>query len=352
MIYLTSMRGIASIAIMFFHIKHLMGRQIPVLAWVIDNGYLAVDFFSILSGFILSYNYHSHFRSLHASEYYHFIAKRIARIYPMHLAVLLAFTVIPLMLLLTNRSIDVKQFGVYALVTKLLLVDAWGLGNEFAWNAPSWFISAQFAAFLAFPFLIYTISRMRTTTLPLLLVALAAILAWIFYFSGLQSIGGKIDPYGLIRCNLEFSMGIVIFFIKQKNNLYAGQLPRVIGYGAFGAFILFAAFGINNYFYTPLLFALIILSLTGYRGGVHRMLETRPLIYLGNISYSIYMTHCFTRDLMSMIFLENNQGASWMWIISYILVTLVLSSMAYKWIEVPGRKYLMSSLIRPEKIST
>lgn len=352
MTYLTSLRGIAAVNLMLFHIKHHLTWEIPILPWIINNGFLAVDFFFVLSGFILGHKYHCGFRSLQVKTYYSFMVKRIARIYPVHLTMLLAFTVIPMLQFLTGRLVDMERFSLNAFVSQLFLVDAWGLGYEFTWNVPSWFISAQFLAFLSFPFMIYSISRAKASALPLVLVALAAVLAGVFYCSGLHSIGEEIGRFGIIRCGFEFSMGIIIFFIKQEYRLLAENWSRLLGYCAFLIFVMLSAIGVSNYFFTPIVFALLILALTGYSGGVHKLLAMQPLVFLGDISYSIYMTHYFIRDLLTMALLENNQVAGWIWICFYILVTLTFSTFIYKYIEAPGRQHLQTLLARPRRVST
>src|ERR1700704_1066654 len=94
---LTSIRGIAAWWIVLFHFR----EYTPLLdnastGHVIGHGYLAVDLFFELSGFVIALNYGRFFRNLNLAEYLRFLGRRLARIYPLHLLMLLVFLLNPL----------------------------------------------------------------------------------------------------------------------------------------------------------------------------------------------------------------------------------------------------------------
>lgn len=348
--YLTSLRGIAALIVVFFHIKHYFTSYVFGISWVINNGYLAVDFFFVLSGFILAYTYHKNFKLLSTSEYFHFLVKRLARIYPLHLTMLIVFSVIPILLVLTGRDVDQNRFGLNALIAKLLLIDVWGMGDEFSWNVPSWSISAEFAAYLMFPLIMFVGIRLSVRDAVVALGLLTLSIMLIFHQFGIESIGAGTSRLGIFRCVLEFSMGVTIFCIKQRLQNLHGTPSRLINYMALITFIVCAYLDLYNYLYVPLVFSSIILGMTGYYGVVHRFLETQWLILLGEISYSIYLTHYFIRDFLTMWLLKNDEVASWAWIVLYILTTILFSLLTYKIVEVPSRAFLTKLLLRPRSV--
>jgi peptidoglycan/LPS O-acetylase OafA/YrhL len=344
--YLTSLRGIAAFLVLLYHLKHnFQPGNNPLLYGLISNGYLAVDFFFILSGFFLTYKYGTEFLDFSLKRYRYFIGKRIARIYPLHLFMLLNFATIPTVLFLTGRTVDSHRYSINALFTKIILVDVWWTGNEFTWNVPSWSISAEFLAYLFFPVLVFFIGRIRPSLLVPVAFIIALILAELFYITGLETIGDDIGKLGIVRCLFEFSIGIMLCFRVNICPPTSENKARLVFLLAIATLVFSGYLNIKNYIYMPLCFAGIIYGLLGYRGYIHQILEHRMLVYLGDISYSVYLTHYFVRDVLVMVFLKNNEIAGTVWITSYIILTLIVSSVTYNYIEMPARKWLVGKLI-------
>ena len=146
---LTSLRICAALWVLVYHFRnHLdLGLDRFGLAF---KGYLGVDLFFILSGFILSHVYTRAWaeRRFH---YGSFLWARLARVYPVHLVTLGATIAIWLVALRLGVGFEPQAFDPRMLPQHLLLVHAWGTTPTVQWNFPSWSISAEWFAYLCFP---------------------------------------------------------------------------------------------------------------------------------------------------------------------------------------------------------
>ena len=145
-------------------------------------------------------------------------------------------------------------------------------------------------------------------------------------------------------------MGVTLYAIKSKLPEIPSIYFRVLCSLAVFLFCLGAYFDIKNYIYAPVCFSVFIVALTGFSGGVHKFLINKYLIFLGEISYSIYMTHYFLRDFMTKAFLDNDEVAGFFWIVFYVSFTLIASAATYRWIEKPGQVGLNNYFYRKVKI--
>src|SRR4051812_18997118 len=150
---LDGLRGLAALLIVLYHVRwtnHLSGSQF------IQNSYLAVDLFFILSGFVISWAYRGKIGS--AADAYRFLTVRLFRVYPLHLAALLAlaaFETAKLIALHRGATVpDQMPFtgsnSVSGLIASLLMVQSWGILDHLGWNWPSWSIGAECLAYVAF----------------------------------------------------------------------------------------------------------------------------------------------------------------------------------------------------------
>ena len=137
--FLTSIRGLAALLVVFYHIKHylLPLAFLGVFSPLFADGYLAVDFFLVLSGFIISYKYAVDFKAGVSANYLDFMSRRLARIYPLHAFVMLCFLTLPIGLYVTGRGYDSSTFGVGSFLAKLFLLDLWWVGTPTWTRAPS-----------------------------------------------------------------------------------------------------------------------------------------------------------------------------------------------------------------------
>ncbi len=135
---------------------------------VVQSGSLGVDGFFILSGMILA---HAHPALMPTrGEVRQFWAKRLVRIYPVHIAMIAAMAaMVGVAALLGLAPRDPSRFSLDELVSHLALLHAWGLSDRWAWNYPSWSISAEWAGYLLFPFLWTMLRRQNGNGLAIVL---------------------------------------------------------------------------------------------------------------------------------------------------------------------------------------
>lgn len=348
---LTSLRGIAALYVLFHHLLVYyfkdVGQGLSEYTLLIHNGYLWVDFFFILSGFLLALLYHAGIadKSLPVS---HFLVRRFARIYPLHLVVLLAFFVLQLAFYLKgDADAFSNRFSLSELLRSVLLVHAVQLDPQFTpWNGPSWSISAEWCAYLLFPWLVILVFNLRGR--------LAAGLFWLFSFAALGLIDAA-TPHqldltgylGLMRCFLEFSMGIMLCSTVYRSEQMGKWLART-GFQV----LLFLGLFLSLHFdgvdvISVMLMVLVIVSVSYRETPVTRFLSHPWLFYLGSISYSVYMIHWFVFTFvdqaaqfllgMDVRVFETPAGYVTVGLVCLLLV-LVSSVVSFHLIEEPLRK--------------
>jgi len=350
--YLTSLRGIAAFVVVLFHIKHFLINYdfLAPLQPLFSAGYLAVDFFFVLSGFIIAFRYQSHFvNSIHKAEVVDFLCKRIARIYPLHVFVLMLFLLVQLLLLATGREHDSVSYSFESFFFKLFLIDLWTLNDAHwqSWNVPSWTISGEWLAYIAFPFLVFTFIRL-SVIVKILAVALMALGLMLSYQSNSCSgIGDCIGELGVFRCLVGFVLGVGVFNARRMVSHWDARVSIVMVVVAVSVLYLNSHFGLENYWAIPSMFALALLGVLGFDSVIHRLLNTKPFVYLGDISYSVYLTHVFVADIMYKLLLRNGEQPSLAFLGGYLVAVILFSVASYHLVEVPARKRLYR-MLRPQ----
>lgn len=295
---LTPMRGIAAFWVVLYHYaaRYLPALQVDRHTHLLDKGYLAVDLFFMLSGFVLTHVYWRSFARPEAGSYRKFLTARIARLYPLHLFVLLLFAATAL----ASRAVEYAATGKFeaialqgarsltALVANLFMLQGLRAG-ELSWNYPAWSISVEFIAYLGFPLALPWIWRAGPRTklaLSLLLVALLAGFARMTTDNFDQWDG----PLTLLRCLPEFLLGAVLYAF------FAGRQPMAfLRSDAFlvilaATLLLLIHLGASD-FVIVLVFPALIMAAVTNEGRASRFLNVRPLVWLGEISYALYLFH-------------------------------------------------------------
>jgi len=176
-VLLDGLRGVAAFAVILDHVPGgWLGDLVP-------GRYLSVDFFFVLSGFVIALNYRGRFAAPDLPGTVQFYLLRLARVYPLHLVMLGLFLVNPLVILLfSGQGTPGSRYDPAYFVMSLFLVQNWGFTKELAWNIPAWSISAELFAYLVFPLMILAAARLARgvrgslVLIGLLLGLLAAVL--------------------------------------------------------------------------------------------------------------------------------------------------------------------------------
>lgn len=327
---LTGLRGLAAWYVVLFHIRLSTPLPAPVLT-VLGKGYLAVDLFFMLSGFVLWLNYAERLRSEGLAGAPAFLWRRVARIWPLHLFVLAGAVAFALLLIATGRP-NPGDYPFAELPLHVVLIQNWGFTDHLAWNDPAWSISCEFAAYLLFPLLCLSVDRrrFRTPALLLALLLLAGALALIFAAAGLPQLGDDIPHFGLARCFAEFAMGTILCALWQRGvrSLWPalGGLAAAIGWAA----------GLPEPFAAPLLFAGLLLALANTR-----LLSDPVTLWLGEVSYSTYLAHFLLFVLFKLLFVSDPAHVPLLVLGVYLLLVLGASALLHRWIERPAQKLLL-----------
>ncbi len=272
----TALRGIAAGLVVWGHYAAVFGRDVGGVDFFIPHTHLGVDLFFMLSGFVLAYVYRDTFATgVSRSNWRQFMARRLARIYPLHLATLLVVLGLAKFVILPGQAL--------VLVLNLGLVQAWGLTDQFLFNAPSWSISCEFAAYLLFPFLMLAL-RTRRGRMGLLAVALMG-------YGVLWRIGGgslDLDAIGrthaLLRVVAAFPLGMLLAWLhlRAQGGWTAWQGVALLGVAAV------LVLGLPEIALMPPL-ALLVLATARDDGPLARLLRLPVLVALGERSYGVYL---------------------------------------------------------------
>jgi len=342
---LTSVRGIAAWMVVFYHIR-LSIAGLPD-AWVrfFAKGYLAVDFFFLLSGFVIWLSWGPPLREAGWREVPRFLRKRIARIWPLHLVVLGAAVVLALLLAASGRH-DPAEFPFAELPLHVLLLQNWGLTDKLTWNDPAWSISCELAAYLAFPLLVRAVDW---RTLPSWLVAGAAaafLLLLAAAMSGQPTLGHHIARFGVIRCLTEFAAGgaICALWLRWRSRPAIGA-PLAFGLSA--AALAGWAAGLPETLAIPFAFAALLLGLALTSGLRGNPLDAGPLHYLGEISYATYLSHFMLFVVFKLTFVDDARAIPPLLIGLYLAMVLACSVAFYHLVERPAQKWVNGLKILP-----
>ncbi len=281
---LTALRFIAAMWVALF--AFWPNLDVSVLPNIVAKGYLGVELFFVLSGFILCHVY----LEAHGEKrfsYKGFLWARIARVYPLHIATLLGVGALAFAALAAGMSVDGNILSWASLPANLTMLHAWGLAPEAGWNHPSWSISAEWFAYLSFPafaVLAWTL-RHRPFVAVVGAVAFLAVLYVVFEpLAGFPLTRATI-AWGALRIMPCFALGCALYLAFRRAPLKTPLL------GAFAAVLLI---GISAALMLPdavtvTLFGLLILSLASLANERAGWLASKPAVYLGEISYSVYM---------------------------------------------------------------
>src|ERR1700682_1554172 len=220
---LTPLRGIAALWIVVFHFSEIVAKFVSTnYSLLLAKGYLMVDLFFIMSGFIITHVYNKKFQSgLSSKNFRDFIVARFARVYPLHF-----FTLALLVLLVASSKGWNPVQDPAAITTNLLLIHSFGIHKIFTWNVPSWSISAEWWAYMLFPALVIFINRKKGLAIGFLtLFVVAAYLAIMFWIPRVNIFDPSAPPrrnldvtfdYGYLRGLAGFISGMLLHKIYEE----------------------------------------------------------------------------------------------------------------------------------------
>lgn len=341
---LDGLRGVAAFFVIFHHIRwtnHTFGTAL------VENGYLMVDLFFILSGFVIAASYFERLNDGAAAR--DFMILRVFRVYPLHLFLLLGLVCLELAKYATPASMTADgpftANSPQSLAANLLLVHAWDVLPRLTWNLPSWSISAEFGAYIAFAVIMASgLGRRPGFWTVATCVAIAGYVALAFA-------NGSLDltyQLGLPRCLCGFAIGV---FLHRSVKVRVSERAPYADLAIFVAMVVAMALiqGAAALLVVGLM-VLLVIALRDDEGALARILRSRPLQFLGLISYSVYMVHVPVRivfmNLMKHFGVQPNGNDLMMnpWagdavMLVYLAIVLVVATFTFHLVEEPGRRF-------------
>ncbi len=372
---LTGIRFVAAFWVLAYHLQgpfNVLGLlSIPVLADVMRVGRLGVDLFFALSGFILTHTYLTRMGgALHIKQTLKFWWLRLARIYPVHLVMLIiAGLAVFAQARVGGEQVDRDWWNPVDFVKNLLLIQEWGPDPQRGWNFVAWSLSMEWLAYLVFPVLVLILWRLHKHVPTFVLV-----IAWIAVLAPLVGYGlGTSDPYytnnwgSTYRIASEFTAGAITYLIvmrladrgrgvERTAEWLSALLPLAVVAGSVFLARLPAAQPPANalnpdaeplppYFHLTLVPLLVawIGALALAQGGMARALSTRALVLGGFISYSLYMTHLVWMGLwragMDAVGIDGGPLYA-LSVVGLIAGALVIAWLMWKIVEEPAREWM------------
>lgn len=280
------------------HYSHI--RPLDLLA---TRGYLWVEFFFVLSGFILTYVYWPRLKDLFTRKgYLAFLRARLIRLYPLHLFMLLLVLAVVLALralaaeggylsifdIKYHQDVSVKGFWL-----TFFLIHAWNTMDRLTWNGVSWFVSVEFALCLLFPVFLWLAEGRLWRGFALTVAGLAGLLALLF-----TSKHGLDITYhnGVLRGLSDFAIGVgmaVLFrWLKPRDRLpeWAHSLVQIAILAVLGYVVMNTGWSHTRMdIFTVLPLMVLVFALAFDRGLVARLLQMRLPQILGEWSYGVYL---------------------------------------------------------------
>src|SRR5262245_29743534 len=287
----TVIRALSSLLVLVIHTDQNVPFGLDSVLPFFARGYLGVDFFFALSRFILTHVYFASLASPSRGAVQIFLWHRFIRLYPVHVTVLAGLVVIVSVARATGFTFNNPQEWQWNdLLWQLTLLHAWGVTASPGWNVPSWSISAEWFAYLLFPLLAPALMCVRVRRMAFLIaVAALATTASIFAMAG-WNLNTWVGAPALTRVFGEFLCGAAL--CRAAALSHEAPLPSgdMLGAGAFAAFLIGASAGLEDFPLVGLL-ALTIFGTATSTGSLTRVLGSWPFVWLGEISYSVYMVH-------------------------------------------------------------
>lgn len=301
------------------------------------EGYIGVEFFFILSGFILTYNYKQRLINKQITNREFYIA-RFARIYPLHLLLLLFVVLLTLIRIIRHSGIfHYDQFIANALLLQSFIPNR---DFYFSFNAVSWSISDEMFFYALFPFIISFICQFTKQYLIscVTIGLICYIVMTLLIPEGWQHALFYINPVFRIY---DFTIGIGLYYVWEKLKDHRPVVFRkiiltgieIISIGLLVIMVIISknipqVFRYASYYWIPMSLIILVFARPS-NGGIHTVLSWKPFVVLGEISFGFYMLHQKIIEMISLnlkkIYVDLPEGIIFILILSLVLFASFLS---------------------------
>lgn len=344
---LTGVRGVAAAVIVVYHFGDVQLATGGTGSFFrIPYGYLLVDMFFMLSGYVMALNYRETFQRLTGKVFANFMLKRVARLYPAYFIIGL-FYLAKIAAGLSGEKLE--MYSAWDWFGNLFMLSGWGL-YIFPIIGVAWAASAEMGSYLLLPLLMpWTQSRHRWIALLAVVAALIGIYA--VSITGRGS-GGPLDVvngnslYPMLRAVGGFAIGLAIFrfgdLVDRLSATTQDILVIALPLAIIAVGVADASDRLMYLLYIPLV------AVLSRDGRMAQLLFGNRLVYrLGIISYSIYLIHPLFVSFVVRSWRHFGQTDG-----NYIAFSLIafaviwaLAEVSYRLIEMPGRNWITKHFI-------
>ena len=348
---LTPLRGIAALWVAAFHFYTLTGSLFKDQQFMLlEKGYLMVDLFFIMSGFIIRHVYWNQFKNgVSRKALWQFVVARFARIYPLHF-----FTLVFLILIafVANQWNAVNEPS--AIPIHILLLQSFGIINHHTWNVPSWSLSAEWSAYILFPFLVLLLCRKErfgiSTLAAFIVIGYLAIFFWLpardvdrLIIEPLHNLDITFD-YGFLRGLAGFVSGMLVYGLYGQAWVKSVFAKDWIGL-VFASIILVLMFKEESDLFLIPAFGGLTLCFASNNGYIHLICAKKTLQFIGKVSYSIYLLQRIVLIYFSALIPSGGPGIipfyqKIIFLGGYLICLTGIAAISYYGIENPCRYYI------------
>jgi len=352
------LRGFAAIGVaVFFHYVHFRPQSFPFSQkayWFYNYGWSLVEFFFVLSGFIFSYVYKKQIaeNSISLREY---CINRFSRLYPLHFLTLMFVATIQFARYVGEKEYFVYPFNdVYHFLLNLFFLQSGWFDQGWSFNAPSWSIAVEVLAYLLFFLVIRKSSKNR----------------YIFVYIAFILLGLTIKHTGLniplfndrvARVLIGFFIGCLTYEFHCFINSQKVKIQRATTLVLSGVLIyvvfLAVTFGHGilgqwHIVYVLLIYPLIIYLVLNIKL-LDKAFSIKPLAYLGDISYSVYLWHfpvqLVVKTTDELFQLNLNYSSRLIFALIAFLI-LVVSVISYELFEKPVMRSIRRRMVQQSAV--
>ncbi|MCA0146211.1 acyltransferase [Blastococcus sp. LR1] len=363
---LTGLRAVAATLVVLFHAQFFVGPYtdfLPMIRPLIGAGWTGVELFFVLSGFVITYTYADRLARLTPGGVVQFVLARVARIWPAWAAVTLFMGAWVWVLRRQGMDADViakhPDADLPTLLSQLSMTHMWGhnspIGNNYVF--PGWSISAEWAAYLAFPLLLVLLRPLRR---------LPAVALMVLSVATMMPLSVEAFRFGTpdfeqawpVRIACGFTAGMLAAMAIRR--VRAGSvLERSAPTLLWGSILLFVAgtswaawrraadMTFDYAGIVAVLFPVLVVSLALTEQGPARWLARPAMVYVGRISYCLYLVHFVVLDVALTIWWQNPADVE---ILSpglalavpfLLILSFVLAAALHHGVEEPGRRLIL-----------
>lgn len=348
---LDGLRGLLALMVVMFHLVAPFPALRLVLeahANIIMQAWYAVDVFFLMSGFVMMHVYGKTFTAQPGwTTFWQFMRARVARLYPVHVVAMVALLLIMLPFIFRSSELYAwsGRYSAGAFIGSLLMLHSPWIDYR-SWNYPAWSISAEWHAYLVFPLLVPLLARLRGKGV-MIAACLCVLLPYVLYQQDLQP-----DQYPtngwlvMLRVLPLFFCGMCLYTLNPVRWL-AGNVAATLVVVASLALLCLDATAPLAVLLAP---GLVLATLGG--NWLQALMRRPSLLFLGKISYSMYMTHALIETLMQLLvkalhrFAGIDPQSAWglgaaLWTCS-IMMAVALGYGTWRFVEEPGRRWVLA----------